>query len=86
MRRSAAEQRALEKPLRDAMKKLDTQMSKLQKELAAIEQKLADPELYSRNGAEIGKLTQQQGELKKQLATAEEEWLMTAEKLEAMSG
>ncbi len=86
VRRSAAEQRALEKPLRDAMKKLDTQMGKLQKELATLEQRLADPELYAKSGNEVSKLTQQQGELKKQLASIEEEWLTTAEKLEAMAG
>jgi ATP-binding cassette subfamily F protein 3 len=84
VRRSAAEQRALERPLREAMKKLDAQMGKLQHELAGIESRLADPALYGSAGSEVARLTQQQGELRKRLGAAEEEWLALGEQLEAL--
>ncbi len=84
-RRSAADQRELARPLKDALKKLDTQMAKLQKEVAAIEQKIADPAMYEASrSAEVAKLMKDQGELKKKLAAAEEEWLEATEKLEAL--
>jgi ATP-binding cassette subfamily F protein 3 len=85
-RRDAAEQRARLRPLRDAMKKIETQMEKLQKELSAIEAKLADPALYQGSQDEVRKLSQQQGELKKKLGSIEEEWLNTADRLAALGG
>jgi ATP-binding cassette subfamily F protein 3 len=84
-RRSAAGQREQIRPLKDTLKKLDTQMAKLQKELAALEQKIADPAMYEASrGAEAAKLMREQGELKKKLAAAEEEWLDASGKLEAL--
>jgi ATP-binding cassette subfamily F protein 3 len=84
-RRNAAEQRAQLKPLKDAIRKLDTQMAKLQKELSAIDAKLADPAMYEANrGGEVALLLKDQGELKKKLAAAEEEWLAASEQLEAL--
>jgi len=84
-RRGAADQREQIRPLKDAVKKLDTQMARLQKELAAIEQKVADPAMYEASrSAEVAKLLKDQGELKKKLAAAEEEWLAATEKLEAL--
>ncbi|MBV8062013.1 MAG: ABC transporter ATP-binding protein, partial [Nevskia sp.] len=84
-RRNASDQREQIRPLKDALKKLDTQMARLQKELAAVEQKIADPAMYETGGgAEVAKLTRDQGELKKKLAAAEEEWLEATEKLEAL--
>jgi ATP-binding cassette subfamily F protein 3 len=85
-RRNAAEQRAQERPLREAMKKLDAQMAKAQKELAALETQLADPALYERGGSQVNTLLQQQGELKKRLGQMEEDWLSAAEQLEALNG
>jgi ATP-binding cassette subfamily F protein 3 len=84
-RRSAADQREQARPLKDTLKKLDTQMAKLQKELAAVEQKIADPAMYEASrSAEVAKLMKDQGELKKKLAAAEEEWLEASEKLESL--
>jgi ATP-binding cassette subfamily F protein 3 len=83
-RRAAADQRAALRSLRDTMKKLDTQMAKLHRELADLEQRLADPELYAKPGGEVAKLTQKQGELRKQLGEAEEKWLATAEQIETL--
>jgi ATP-binding cassette subfamily F protein 3 len=85
--RSAAEQRELARPLRDTLKKLDTQMTRLQKDLAAIELKLGGQDIYQAGKArELAKLLQDQGELKKKLAAAEEEWLQASERLEALDG
>jgi ATP-binding cassette subfamily F protein 3 len=87
-RRASAEQRAQIRPLKEAIKKLDTRMARLQKELAGIDSRLADTTIYDEPGrsAELAQLLKDQGERKKQLAAAEEEWLETSERLEAVGG
>ena len=85
-RRDAAEQRAQAKALKDSVRKLDQQMERLRKDLAVLETRLADPAMYdAAKSAEVGKLTREQGELKKKLDAAEEEWLQASEKLESLS-
>jgi ATP-binding cassette subfamily F protein 3 len=85
-RRAAADQRALEKPLRDAMKKLDGRMEKLRGSLAAIEQKLHDEGLYDgARRAELAQCTQDQAACKRELEGAEEQWLELAAELEALA-
>jgi ATP-binding cassette subfamily F protein 3 len=85
LRRSAADQRALERPLREQMKKLDTRMGKLQEKLAALDAALADETLYAgTRQAELTRKLQEQAELRKELASAEEEWMSAAEQLETL--
>jgi ATP-binding cassette subfamily F protein 3 len=84
-RRSSADQRALEKPLRDQVRKLDTRMGKLQEKLSALDAALADEALYvSGRQTELTRKLQEQAELKKELAGVEEEWMTAAEQLEAL--
>jgi ATP-binding cassette, subfamily F, member 3 len=84
-RRSAAEQRERERPLRNRLKQVETAMAKLEGELAAIEARLADPALYAGGGREAAELTQQQGRLRAQHAALEAEWLSLYEQLEALA-
>ncbi len=84
-RRNAADQRALERPLREQIKKLDARMGKLQTQLATLEAALADEALYSSGRhAELTRKLQEQSELRKQLSAAEEEWLSASEQLETL--
>ena len=72
------------KPLRDALKKLERQVEKLTAELKAMDARLADPALYADAGRDVPKLQREHAELKKRLSAAEEEWLATANQLEAL--
>jgi ATPase components of ABC transporters with duplicated ATPase domains len=72
------------RPLRDKLKKVEQQLEKDQKRLADIEARLAEPSLYEEaNKAQLAKLLQEQGELKRRTAEAEEQWLSLTEELEA---
>jgi ATP-binding cassette subfamily F protein 3 len=84
-RRAAADARAQLRPLRDTIKRLDTQMTRLNKDLAAIESALADQTLYEASrSAELAKLLKEQGAVKRKLESAEEEWLKTSTQIEAI--
>ncbi|MGH8445570.1 MAG: ATP-binding cassette domain-containing protein [Solimonas sp.] len=83
--RNASEIRALSKPLRDSIGKLDKQMSRINGDLAVVDGKLADNTLYEASRAsELRATLARQAELRKQLAAAEDEWLAATEKLEAL--
>ena len=82
-RQSAAEQRKLTQPLRNKIKKCETQMDTLSKDKEKLEQQLADSELYSeKNKQKLKELLEQQITLRKKLAEAEEQWMMASEELE----
>ncbi|MBX9745900.1 MAG: hypothetical protein K2X34_03300, partial [Hyphomonadaceae bacterium] len=75
----------LAKPIRENIKRLDTQMAKLQKDLAALDVKLADPALYDEKRKWDFKMLQKEhAEVSKKLAAAEAEWLKASEQLEAL--
>jgi ATP-binding cassette subfamily F protein 3 len=82
-RRSAAEQRERERPLRNRLKTVETRLDKINGELVQIDTRLADPELYSGDKAEIQKLVLAQGGLRSERDALEEEWLTLQEQLEA---
>ena len=84
-RRSAAEQRERERPLRNRLKQVETTMAKLDAELATLETRLADPALYAGGGKEAAELVQQQGRLRAQHGELEAEWLSLYEQLEALA-
>jgi len=78
-RRGAAKLRNDLAPLRRAADKAEQRMNKLVAELAGIEQALADPKLYVNDPNRATLLARRRGELTKDIAKAEEEWLEAAE-------
>ncbi len=81
-RRSAAEQRERERPLRNRLKVVEARMEKLAAELASLQSQLADPALYSGDGRQATLLSQQQHSLGSEHASLEDEWLQLHEQLE----
>ena len=76
----------LAKPIRESIKRLDTQMTKLQRDLAALDVKLADPALYDEKRKWDFKMLQKEhAEVTKKMAAAEAEWLAASEQLEALT-
>ncbi len=85
-RQQAARSREDLKPLRVKVKKLEQQLEREHKQLAALEQTLPDPALYEEaNKAKLAKLLQEQGELKRRLATTEEAWLQASGEMEGLN-
>ena len=82
-RRSAAEQRERERPLRNRLKTVETKLEKVSKDLVALDLRLADPSLYASDTAEVARLVQTQGSLRAERESLEEEWLGLHEQLEA---
>jgi ATP-binding cassette subfamily F protein 3 len=84
-RRDAAELRALTRPLRDSIVKLDKQIARLQTELATLDARLADNGLYEpARAAELREVLGRQAGLKHQLDAAESQWLSASEDLERL--
>ncbi|MCK4743946.1 MAG: ATP-binding cassette domain-containing protein [Sulfuriflexus sp.] len=82
-RQTAAEQRKLTQPLRNKIKKCEKLMGSLSKDKEKLEQQLADNDLYSKaNKQKLKDLLEQQASICKNLAEAEEEWMMASEELE----
>ena len=77
--------RAQEKPLKDAIRKLEVRIEKSRETLKALEQTLGDEGLYTpARKAELHQLMQAQRKAKTALDAAEEEWLGLSEQLEAL--
>jgi ATP-binding cassette subfamily F protein 3 len=84
-RQAAAARREREKPLRNRAAKLERRIEELGAALADVEQRLADPEIYRNLSAdELDELLKEAGKLRKKRDDAEQEWLATAEELEAV--
>ncbi|MDX1539277.1 ATP-binding cassette domain-containing protein [Arsukibacterium sp.] len=82
-KRLEAELRNLLRPLKQKIEKLEQQQQKLTTELAAIEEKMADPEIYSaERKAELTALLAKQATASSNLASIEEDWFMAQEELE----
>ncbi len=81
-RREAARAREQQKPLRDALRRLDREMAQLEARLAQCEEELADPTLYQRDAARAAELARSQGEARKRLDQVEHEWLELSEQLQ----
>ncbi|MBI5041650.1 MAG: ATP-binding cassette domain-containing protein [Gammaproteobacteria bacterium] len=78
-----AEQRQRLQPLRNELRKLDTQLEKLHTRQAELDAALGDSALYE--AAQKGllqKLLLEKAELDKQLASTEEQWLEVSEEIE----
>ncbi len=85
-RRRQAEQRAALKPLRERAAQLLEQLEALEAEHRALEERLADPELYSEAQREtLHELLQRQGQLQRQRESLEAAWVEAEEAVEAAS-
>ena len=82
-RRDAAEKRAQVAPLRKVMQTAEKVVEKLQGDIKRIDAALADPALFARDPDAAKTLTVERGRKVKELATAEETWLMASEAYEA---
>ncbi len=82
-RQHAADTRKQLKPLRDQAKRSEKTLSDLQQKRMEIEEKMADSNIYlPENKVELTELLNKQATLKKNINTAEEEWMDAMEKLE----
>ncbi len=85
-RRAAAERRAELAPLKKAMQAAEKVVEKLTAEIAKIDAALADTALYAKDPAKARDLSQQRGQLAKELAQAEDAWLMATDAYETAAG
>src|SRR5262249_36231755 len=74
-RRQAAEVRAQSAHLRRAAEAAEKRLRVLQARLKAVEQRLADPAVYGGPTRDLMELQLKFGEIKKQIAAAEDDWL-----------
>ena len=83
-RQQAAARREQLAPLRKQVKALENQMEKLQTRLDKIESQLGDEAIYAeQNKAKLAELVKEQGSVKAELGSVEEQWLEYQETLEA---
>ncbi|MCB8836003.1 ABC-F family ATP-binding cassette domain-containing protein [Aurantimonas sp. VKM B-3413] len=82
-RRQAAERRETLKPLKKKISQLEIQISRLQKTIEGLDEKLADPALYTRDPAKAADLNKQRTDAAKTLASCEEDWLALTEEHDA---
>ncbi len=73
-RRQAAQRRAGLAPLRKQMAEHEKRIEALQKKIAAMDLALGDPAFYEKQAAKAQALTQERGQLAKELKAAEEAW------------
>src|SRR5215468_10711338 len=81
-RRAAAEQRAASAHLKKAAVEAEKRLEKLQQKKAALESRLADPEVYNGPTAKLMELQLRYGDLKREIASAEDAWLEAQSALE----
>ena len=84
-RRAAAAQREQEKAAKARVRKIEARVAAIDADLAALDAKLADPATYDGPTAELMKLGQRQGDLRREKETLEAEWLELYEQQEAAS-
>ncbi len=82
-RRQEADRRKKLQPLKKSVDRLEKKIAELNKQSEAIEQRLADPDLYSDENAEkMTALMQDKAYLAKDISELEEQWMATAEEYE----
>ena len=85
-RRIKAEQRKTLQPLRNRLKKLESELERLHTHKDELDSALADPELYEGSGGDkLKKLTIERGQLEQRLQDTEEAWMEVGEALESVS-
>ncbi|HJT06830.1 MAG TPA: ABC-F family ATP-binding cassette domain-containing protein [Stellaceae bacterium] len=81
-RRAAAERRQALGPLRQALRKAETELAAVTARKSALDQRLADPGTYAEGGAVLQELLREQAAAAQALAAAEARWLAAAEAIE----
>ncbi|QNT78556.1 ABC-F family ATP-binding cassette domain-containing protein [Entomobacter blattae] len=82
-RRERAEHRAAQAPLRKKIQQAETQLAKLAQEQAEIEHQLAQPDFYTEaNKHTLVTLNSRLAQIKDEIQTKEEEWLLFQEEIE----
>ncbi len=82
-RRQRADQRKVLQPLRNRVKKLESELETLHQRKEDLDEKLADPKLYDGSQGELQKtLTIESSQLAQQIDETESQWLMVCEELE----
>ncbi|GIS02342.1 MAG: hypothetical protein CM15mP103_08930 [Gammaproteobacteria bacterium] len=75
-RQASADRRAQLQPLKKTIRALEARLEKGQQALDALQTQLADGDLYTQSaGDELAELLKQEGQLKRELAEIEGEWL-----------
>jgi ATP-binding cassette subfamily F protein 3 len=83
-RRTAAQRRTDTQPLRQAVKRAESQVDRLTAALSLLNARLADPALYTpARAGELREVTQQRKRFERELSDAEAQWLAAASALEA---
>ena len=82
VRRAAADRRAQVAPLRKAMQSAENLVEKLSAEVAQRDAVLANSAIYTRDPQKAQRAALERGQLAKQLAEAEESWLLATEAFE----
>ena len=84
-RQANADRRAQLQPLKKSLRALEQRIEKGQYSLQALQTKLTDGGLYGQSASnELAELVKQEGQLKRELADLENEWLEQQEALEAL--
>ena len=84
-RQASAGRRAQLQPLKKVIRQLEAKMEKGQQALDSLQAQLADGDLYTQSaGDELAELLKQEGQLKRELADIESEWLAQQEALDAL--
>ena len=82
-RQQAADQRRMQAPLRNELKKLEKQLAGVTGELDELNNILQDDAIYSsENKTRLLEILKKQGQLQQQLDMLEEKWLQSSEELE----
>jgi len=83
-RRQRADQRKVLQPLRNRVKKLESELETLHRRKDELDEKLADPALYEGSQSERQKaLSIESSQVAQQIDETESQWLMTCEELES---
>ncbi|TAN04122.1 MAG: ATP-binding cassette domain-containing protein [Rhodanobacteraceae bacterium] len=82
-RREAAAERERQRALRKGLDKVEARMAKIDAALAALQERLADPAIYTGPTAVLAGIGREQNVLREEKATLEAEWLQRFEELEA---
>ncbi|MBN8737306.1 MAG: ATP-binding cassette domain-containing protein [Xanthomonadales bacterium] len=84
-RRGAAAERERTRGLRKRIEKIEARTAAIEKELAALQERLADPAIYTGPTAVLADIGREQNALREEKSALESEWLQRFEELEAAS-
>jgi ATP-binding cassette subfamily F protein 3 len=86
-RQAAAARRGRQRPLRDEVRRIETELDRALSALGDLREQLGDEALYDEDGSEdLAVLLRREGELRGQTEALEERWLAAQAELEALSG